>query len=203
MQLSIKHNFPDVQRRLQSLERSIAERALVSAVNRTLDQASVGMRREITAEFNVSTQFVRQRLNLKRATRGRALEISATLSGSGKNRGKRAANIIAFVERKVTLAEARRRAKAGTLEQLFVKVKRKGAAKPLKGAFIGNKGRTVFRRTGSKRLPIEPVQVIDIPQMFTTQRINSKVIRLINQRLPVNVDREVRFFTSRFNRGQS
>ena len=201
MQISIQHNFADVSKRLQRLEHSIRDRALASAVNKTLDQAQTQMVRGIVREFEVKAAFVRSRLRVRRANKAMAAQITASLSASGRAAGKRAANIIHFVEKKVSLAEARRRAKKGTLQQLFVKVKRGAPAKPLKGAFIGNKGRTVFRRVGEKRLPIEPVQVIDVPQMFNTRRINNLVLAEIRRRFPVIAEREIRYFTGLFNRG--
>lgn len=202
MQISIKSNFPEVEKKLRRLEQGVRDKALTSAVNKTLEQARTQMTREITREFNVSATYVRDRLRVRRAAKARAFDISASLVGSGKNGAKRSANLIAFVEKKVTLAQARKRAKDGTLQQLFVKVKRGGSAKPVRGAFIGNKGRTVFRREGKSRLPIEPVQTVDVPQMFTTSRINQAVVRAIRERFPRIVASEIRFFTQRFNGGR-
>jgi len=45
-----------------------------------------------------------------------------------------------------------------------------------KGAFIANKGRTVFRRKGRGRLPIEPVYGPSLPREF----LRDKIIRLFN-----------------------
>lgn len=200
MQLSIKTNFPAIEAQLDALEKDIALHATASAVNKILDQSKTAMVREITSEYEVKADYVRSRLSVRRATRKAGLlAIEGTLLG-GSDKG-RAANIIAFVERKVTLAEARKRAKAGTLGQLFVKIKRNGGRKPLKGAFIGNKGRTVFEREGKGRLPIKPVQTIDVPQMFNTKRINATVTRFMLEKFPTIFAREVRFFTDRFNGG--
>jgi len=197
MKLSISHNFPDVQKALDRLHKDVATRALASAVNKTVAQAKTQMGREITAEFNVSAAYVRQRLRIRRAAfrQGRFGIEAALIGGDGI---KRSANIIRFVEKKVSLAEGRRRAKAGTQKQLFVKVKRKGGTKPLEGAFIGNKGRTVFIRTGSKRLPIKPVQVIDVGQMFNTRRINAKVVSTMRSKFPEVFAREARFYLSKW-----
>jgi hypothetical protein len=43
----------------------------------------------------------------------------------------------------------------------------------------------VFRRVGKGRLPIEPVQVIDVPQMFNARRVNEKVRARMQQQLLV------------------
>ena len=140
-------------------------------------------------------------------------EYAALLGGRSDRR--RAMNIIHFVEKSVSLATARRRAKAGTLKQLHVKVKRQGGTKPLAGAFIGNKGRTVFERVpgtvmasrskyaGSLHAEeIRPVQTIGIKQMFNARRVNSVVVQLMRDKFPEIFDREARFYTERFNRGQ-
>ena len=201
MQLSITTNFPQVQRALDRLQAGVREQALASALNKTIDQAKTAMIREITAEFNVKAGYVRERLRVRRASRKTQLAFEAALIGGGKAGRGRSANLIAFVESVTSLAQARKRAKAGTLNQLFVKIKRGGPKKPLKGAFIGNKGRTVFERVGNERLPIKPMQVIDVAQMFNTKRINAKVLQLVRTKFPEVFAREARFFTDRFNRG--
>lgn len=196
--LSISHNFPEVERQLAQLEADVGRAALASALNRAVDQARVQMQRGIAREFKVTVAYVRERLKVKRAFAAGRLELKAELQASGGRKG-RSANIIAFVEKSVTLSQARKRAADGTLRVLRVQVKR-GQTKPLPGAFIGNKGRTVFRRTGRKRLPIEPVQTVDVEQMFNTRRINSAVLGFLQANLPRIFEREAGFYLSRFNR---
>lgn len=198
---TIKTNFPEVQRALDSLHVGIRDRALASAVNKTLDQGKTAMGRAITAEFNVTAAYVRDRLRIRRASARGQVFVEGALIG-GKAGGKRSANVIAFVEKTTTLAAARRRAKKGTLDRVFVKIKRRGGAKPLApGAFIGNNGRTVFERVGKDRLPIKAVQTIDVGQMFNTKRINNAVLSFMVTKLPEVFSREARFFVDRFNRG--
>lgn len=199
MQLTIKADFAGVEASLKRLQADVGKRALASAMNKTVDLARTQMTREITGEFNVTSGYVRERLRVRRAGAKGTVVIEAALIG-GKAGGRRSANIIAFVEKSVSLAQARKRAKAGTLGQLYVKVKRKGGKKPLRGAFIGNKGRTVFERVGKERLPIKPVQVIDVAQMFNTRKINAAVVRMIERRFPEVFAREARFYVDRFNR---
>jgi Prophage minor tail protein Z (GPZ) len=197
--LSITTNFPDVERSLRLLEEDIRRKAAASALNKTVDQARVQMQRQIASEFNVSVAYVRERLRVRKAFAAGQLTLSAELIGGDKR--KRSANVIAFIENRVTLAEARRRAKGGTLRVLRVKVKR-GQVRKLEGAFIANKGRTVFKRDGDKRLPISPVQTIDVGQMFNTKRINAAVLRYVDANLPRIFEREAAFFAGRFNRAR-
>jgi len=98
-------------------------------------------------------------------------------------------NLIHFLEKKVTLAEGRRRKKSGTQNQLRFKIKRVGGLKTIKGAFVGNKGRTIFKRSGKGRLPIEGVQTIGVRAMFSTKKINNRVIAKIRKDGPIEVSR--------------
>ena len=195
MQLSIKTNFPDIAKQLATLQSDVRTKALTSAVNKTVEQAKTQMVREITSEFNVQAGYVRDRLNIRRASfKAGELGIEATLLGSGK----RSANLIRFMEKFVTLAQSRKRAKAGDLSQLRFKIKKAGGMRVITGAFIGNQGRTVFIRTTNKRLPIKALSTVDVPGMFNTRRINNKVVAAMKDKFPVIFQREAAYYTSKF-----
>lgn len=197
MKLDISTNFPDVQRKLQTLRADISSRVTASALNRTVEQARTQMTREITAEYNVTAAYVRDRLAIRRASfKQGTFEMRAELTG-GSNRG-RAANLIRFVEKSVTLAQARKRAKAGDLNQLRFQIRKAGGKRVIKGAFIGNKGRTVFIRTTDKRLPIKALQTIDVGQMFNQRRINARVVALIKTKFPELFARDLKFYLGKF-----
>ena len=211
MQLSIKTNFPEVQKQLDNLREDIRDKATVRAVNRTIEQARTDMSREIRQEFVLTAEEVRSQLRVTKAGfKGGQLSIQAALIG-GKAKG-RSLNLIRFVEKAVTLAAAKRRMKAGeggrqqlrnggyndkALELRF-KIKRTGGKKVIKGAFIGNKGRTVFIRQGAKRLPIDALRTIDVAQMFNTKRINRAVLDKMRTKFPEIFAREAKFYLSKF-----
>lgn len=194
MKLTITTDFPSVQRAFEQYAEGVRNKAMPSALNKVMAQAKTAMQRGITQEFAVSAAYARDRLRVTKATaKGGAVNIEATLvGGDGK---RRSANIIAFAEKQTTLAQAKKRGKAGTLGLLHVRVKRGGQFKPVKGAFIGNKGRTVFEREGKGRLPIKPVQTIDIASMFNTKRINAAVLELIRTKLPGIFQHEAEYFS--------
>ncbi len=194
--LTVRTNFPDVQREFERVRQEIRDKAMASAINKTIDQVRTLASREITSTYNVTSAYAKERLRVRRATaRAGQLRLEATLvGGDGK---RRAANVIAFVERSTTLAQARKRRKAGTLDQLYVKIKRGGPAKPVKGAFIGNRGRTVFERVGKARLPIKPVQTIDIGQMMMSRKVNGALNAFARAKFPELFRREVAFFMAR------
>ena len=198
MEISIKTNFPEVQRALDRLQADVGGKAMASALNKTIAIARTQMTREIPAEFNVKASFVRERLRITRAVGRAGLQILRAELAATSRKG-RGANVIAFVS-------ALQRARSGKQKALFVKIKRQGGRKQVKGrfghgAFIGNKGRTVFERTGDKRLPIRAVTTIDIPQMFNTRRINRKVVQVMAQRFPDIFASEAAYFLRRFNGG--
>ena len=197
MQLSIKTNFPDVAKRLAGLQQDIANKALASSLNKTIALAKTRMQREITSEFAVKADYVRERLKVAKANANGKFGISAALIGG--NGRKRSANVIRFIEQFVTLAQQRKRVKAGTGNQLRFKIKRAGGSKIIRGAFIGNKGRTVFIRTTDKRFPIKAVSTIDVASMFNTRRINQRVLDLINERLPQLIENDIKFYSAKFN----
>lgn len=210
MQIKISTNFPQIQRQLETMRQDIAEKAVASALNKTVAQARTAMSREIRREFNITTQAVNDALRIRRATAVRArLQLEASLESRSK-RG-RSLNLINFLERSVSMAAARQRTKGGeggtyqlgnrTVRkalQLRFKIRRTGPKKVIEGAFIGNKGRTVFIREGASRLPIKALQTIDVAQMFNTQRINVKVVQLINTRFPAIFANDARFYTLKF-----
>ena len=189
MKITITQNFPEVQRQLDKLREDVAKQATARAINRTLEQARTAMSREIRAEFNIPARKVNDALRVNRASfRDGLFRIEGSLESPTK-RG-RSLNLINF--------DARQTSKGVT-----VKVKKGGPRKLIPGAFIANDGRTVFRRVGKSRLPIKALQTIDVAQMFNTRRINAKVVQVMKERFPTIFEREVKFYTDRFNRSRA
>lgn len=188
MQLTISHDFPRIAAKLAELRDDIANRAQASALNKAADQGKTAAVREIAARYAVKASYARERVSIRRATfkQGRfSMEVQIR-AGNG---AKRAANVIAFAAKQNKVGVA-------------VKIRRDAPRQTIRGAFIGNKGRTVFRRVGRGRLPIEPVQTIDVPQMFNARKVKDTVVRIIQERLPVIAEREIAFYVLRFNGGK-
>jgi hypothetical protein len=186
MRISISTDFPQVAKRLDQLHADVSSKALARSVNRTLEQARTGMTREITKEFNIKRAKVVETLSIKRATfKAGRFTIEGYLQSKGK-RG-RALNVINFA--------ARQNHKPGGGVSVAI---RKGQRKLIRGAFIANQGRTVFRRVGDTRLPIEAVQTIGAPQMFNTRRVNAVVVKLMREKFPEIFEREARFYLSKW-----
>jgi len=186
MQITIKTNFPAVQRQLETLQKDIARAATASALNKTVAQAKTAMSREITSEFNLPASTVKASLYVSKArAAGAAFRLEASLS-SISQRGKRSLNLAHFQARQ-------------TSKGVSFKVKRGGPRKTIPGAFLINGGKTVMIRTGKGRLPIKALQTINIGQMFNTKRINARVVQMINDKFPAIFANEAKFYTDRFN----
>jgi len=196
IKVDVKIEDRNLNLRLKRLSDDIRDKATVMAINKTAPKARTEMTRAITSEFNIKATDVRQRLRISKARRG---HLQAQLDPFASGRG-RSMNLIRFMESKVTLAEGRRRKKAGTQNMLRFKVKRHGQAKAITGAFIGNKGRTVFIREGEGRTPIKALSTVGVPSMFNTKRINARVIARIRKEFPIEMERAVRQAMRRFAR---
>lgn len=173
----------DVQRKLSVLKADVQKVVIPRAINRTVESARAQMVREITQRINIRATAVREKLSLQRATRNSPTAILAAT-------GKQSVNLIRYDPRKV------KKAPGG----LSVKVRRDKGRTIVRGAFIANGGRTVFRRTGKSRLPIVALPAVGVPQLFTRKQINTAVLRSIAANLAKNVDREIRYALSKFNR---
>lgn len=192
IQINVKSTLDQQAKALRRLSGELQDKAVRLALNKTIDKGRAEMVRAITSEFNIKASAVRPHLHVRKA-RAKKLGLEVVLRAFNSRRSGRSQNLIRFLEKKVTLAEARRRAKRGTLKQLGFQIKKRGGVKRIQGAFVSNRGRTIFVREGDGRLPIKAVQTIDVPQMFNTRRINERVVRRIKGEFGVEFDRAARF----------
>ena len=198
---------PEVKAALNRLSEAAQGRAMAQALKRTADKGRTEIGRAVRADYNISADLVRSSISSSRLGSFERGTLSAVIAiyGTSSRRG-RSANVIRYLEKSITLAEAKRRRKAGTLTAgnaarqfpvLRFKFKKGGGSKTIEGAFIGNRGRTVFRRVGPGRLPLEAIRIIDLPQMFTASKIQSRVLERINRELVAEAERAVRFAIQR------
>lgn len=189
--INIRHNFPEVIRRLEQIPEALANKALVRSLNATVDQGKIQMAREISQEYRISVGAAKERLVVRKASaKGGALRFEASLEATKKGRG-RSMNLIAFQTGALTKRTAKKAGRANAVGQIGFQIKRGGGRKVITGAFIGNNGRTMFIRTGKDRLPIKALNTIDIPQMFNARKLNIIVRRVMMNKFSANFQREV------------
>jgi hypothetical protein len=184
IQINVKADISKVSRAVGLFGKDM-QRATASALNKAVAQGKTRMAKEIRGEYNLTATRIKERLKVRRAYASGRISLSAELSGTGK----RAMNVIAFVK-----GQPRPR------QPVYVQIRRGVAKKRLNDmTFVGNKGRTVFRRTGPKRLPIEPVRTIDVPQMFNQRRINKIVRDVMQQDFARILTSEARYYARRLS----
>jgi len=210
--INVKTNFPQIGAQLKALGDDIATKAVISAINKTIAQGRTAMIRAISDEFAIKQADVRPQMIVTRARfTKRAQEASATLEAFGRRRGHRARNVILFSAKQVIGKKKKRvRFKSArgwvTMDVpigggVSVLIKKGGGRKLIAGAFIANKGRTVFIRKPGGGRKISPVETIDVPQMFNTRRINGLVRKIITERFPRIFESEARYFLGKFSGG--
>lgn len=183
MKLEVKADLSRLKDSLRKLSKDVVanDKATARAINKATALGRTEMARAIRDEFMLTVSKARDKLQVVKAyPRKGQLAISGELFSKDPSGRRRAINLINFAAR-------------STKKGLTVKIKRGGPRVLLRRGFIGNKGRTAFERVGDKRLPIKPLQTIDVPQMFNTRRINQRVRARIRAALPDLIQRELRF----------
>lgn len=206
IKIDVQHNIREAATSLAKLKKDLQDKAVNAALNKTADKARAEMTRQVTAEFNVKAKDVRSQTQVRRANGGSSSQI-AVLYAFPKRRGHRSRNVMLFDARPAPGKTKKRvnvQLKSGqwiTVNVpvgggITVKIKKNGPRKLIEGAFIANKGRTVFRRTGDGR-KIKAVETIDVPSMFSTWHIQDKVVRKIKADFPVELQRAVAMYLAK------
>jgi hypothetical protein len=180
-----------VKQQLASLSQAQMGQVIVMAINKTTDKGRAEITRAITERYAIRADETRNSITLSKASAAQGrMQGTIGIFGSPSQRG-RSMNMIRFVEKKVTLGQAKKRRKAGTLNQLHYNIIKGAGGKMIPGSFIGNDGRTVFMREGKARLPIKPVQVIGVSQMFNYKAIRERVLQRITTEFNVELNRAI------------
>ena len=195
-----------VQNELQRISNELQRgQAVAAALNRTAERAKAEVDRAVTERYAIKADQVRNSVYLRsaRASQGR-FEAVIDIFGSPTKKG-RSMNVVRFIAAVQVAGKAfktrggrtNKAALAALKTQLGFQFLRAGGLKKIDGVFLGNKGRTVFRRVGKGRLPIEPVQVIGVAQMFRQRDISARVMAKIDADLPVQMRRAVEMILAR------
>ena len=194
----------EVQSRLARLPGELRDKAISAAINKTAQKARAEINRAIPQEYAVKADEVRSAISLRSASTGN-LQAVIDIFGSKSKRG-RSANMIRFLAVAVAAGASfktrgavgiKKKDIAALKRQLGFRIRRAAGLKTVDGAFIANKGRTVFMREGKARLPIKPVQVIGFSQMFNARKIRDRVMAKIDKDLLDEVDRAIKSVLAR------
>lgn len=149
----------DVRGRLGDMSDK-APQAISSALNRAVTTVASTISKEVRKEYIIKAADIKETLEKGKANK-------TNLSAIVKSRG----NLIPLDRFKVSPRKVSPKRK--TPIKIAVK---KDAAKPLKGAFVGDiHGIKVFKRSSRKRLPIDRLFGPSIPQMIGNEDVREKI----------------------------
>lgn len=196
--INVRHNLKDAAAGLRKVALGLRATAINEAINKTATKARSDMVKKVTDEFNIHESEVRSQLKVTRA-KDRS-NLVAVIRAFPRRRGHISRNVMLF-DAKAAPGTTTKRVKVQLSGRwvtltvpvgggVSVQIKKSGPRKIIKGAFIGNHGRTVFTRSGDGR-KITAVETVDVPQMFSTKRINDFVVKRIQTNFPVQLQRTI------------
>ena len=162
---------------MREIEAALNPQTHKKAMNRTLNDLGKKMQtatvKNVRSEYNVKSGEVKSHIKTRKS---RYSKLKYSMEVSGK-----VLNLMNFSARQ-------------TRKGVTAKVKKAGGRKVVRGAFIGNKGRTVFKRVGKNRLPIKALKTLSVPQMFNEKRLK-EAEELIQKDYFVMYDRNFSFYS--------
>jgi len=190
MQIKISTNFPDVARQLANLQKDIGEKAVASALNKTVALAKTAMQQEDPGRVQ------HQRGHCHPVAEGAACQCSE---------GQVPAERCPVLDLPAWSAQPQPGTLLCTPDPQGCDLQGQAQWTASADPWLvpdQRRGHGDDPRGQHARLPIKALQTIDVGQMFNTRRINAKVVQLIEARFPDIFANEARFFTARFNAGR-
>ena len=210
--ISFKSNIQQVVDKFAREVPKAVVQAELSALNKTAAGAKTRMARVIVANYRLKSSFVKERLRIAKARRKGQYELTAILSGNEAGGNRRSMNLIHFAVNKLTGKEKRAWKKQSGMRnpQLPFQIKKTGGRVYIKGAFVGNNGRTVFERIPGTTMEsrgkyagtthaeaLKPVQTIGVPQMFNATKSIAPVQRWIAENFSRIFASEYRYYMAK------
>ncbi|MHB0864754.1 phage tail protein [Paenibacillus sp. SEL3] len=159
-----------------------AKAAVSRAMNRVSSNARTNVKKEIAKEYVIKSGDVNKTLSTRKASASSTSSVvRSTSRGTGLDKYK-------FNPKRAT----GKRPKV-----LKAAVKKGGAVKGIKGAFVADKnGVKIFVREGKKRLPIRRLYGPPAPEMFNQQKVRTpveqKARETFEERIMHELDRELK-----------
>ncbi len=165
MQFDVRADISQAVQFLNDLQRQIIPAATARALDRTATNARTEAIKTIREETGLPTTLIRDRLQIRGATRDRLVATITAL--------KAAPNLARFQARQTKQGVS---ANAWRKRRVYPKT------------FLGNAGRTVFKRIGKARLPIAPVYGPSVPRTFLQKRAQQAIERAVESRFQHNFE---------------
>ena len=178
MSVTVEFNAPRAKRFFDDVHKAATKKALPSTLNRTGQKVKTRVKRRISQKTGVSQKAIQDLIRIRKAS---AISPVFALSIRG-----RTPNAIRFGAKE-------------TKKHLTVRTFRK--TQQIKTGFIGNKGRTAFKREeNAKRLPIRPVYGPNVKRAFGAKKNMAVYKRYARIVINQEFQKRYEFFASRIKR---
>lgn len=152
--------------------------AAISAINRTLSHVNSKLGRIVTSDYNLKISDVKSTITKSKAGKGR-------LRASLRSRGRR----LTFSHFKISAPGKR-------IKSIRVKIKKSSGFKRIRSdpaAFIQTlSGRQqVMKRVGKKRIPVEVLRTLTVPQMIESLDVSIEIEILADKMLAERIEHEI------------
>ena len=175
MQVSVSFDSRGAKRWLDDVHNAAVEKALPSAINKSVNKVYTRVVRKTSQSTGVQQKQIRAVMIKRKANRSL---VRASISAR-----TRTPNLIGFNARQ-------------TKRGLKAKAWRKTIT--IHNGFIGNSGRTAFKRTTSARLPIKPLRGPNVSRAFNSKLpVYQRYASII---LPTEFDKAFRFYASKLQK---
>lgn len=185
----------DVKKALAGLTGQESDKAMQMAINKTATKGRAEINRAVLEKYAIKANEVRNSVEVRQAYKKQRVAVAEiSVFGSPSRRG-RSMNLIHFLATlggmKTRGSRASRKEIKTLGEQMGFRITKAGGMKKIEGAFIGNKGRTIFRRIGKERKPIDAMRVIGVSQMFNSRALRGRVMAKISDDFEAELGRAV------------
>lgn len=171
---------------LADVSKKDVPKAIVSALNRTIQTVGTDMKREAVQRYEIKSGDVQKTLKINRAS---ASNMQANALSTGKPLG-----LFHFKVKP-------RKQPTKRIKSVKVKIKKTDGYKDIKTnpkAFIANKNAlNVFRRVGKNRLPIVRLTTLSIPQMISNPAALENIQRHAQETLEKRTAHEIEYRLSK------
>lgn len=176
MRIDVRADLSQARAALRYYQREAVPKAAASALNRVGQHANTLAVRELADIAGLKQKDVREAMSRTRATWN---NLETRLKAIGK-----ALNLIRF---------SARQTKAGVTASAW------GKRRLYPGTFIGNQGRTVFKRriiggTRAGRLPIDPVHGPSLPREFARETFLQKLEQAVTLKWRAEFAAQLRYY---------
>lgn len=186
--MDVRADVREVERMLTDVQKKIVPKAATAALNRTIKQVQTQSVKEVSAITKLKAKDIRENMKQYKASWNR---LQASIHAQPY-----APNLINFkAKEKAKPKRKRKNWQGGVYASAW------GKRKLYRGAFIANKGRTVFTREikgGQKvgRLPIKALKGPSLPRTFVQPKVNKAMHqvadRVWRQRFKHELDRRLK-----------